>query len=205
MVILEDDYEAENLYEGTPMPALKSLDRTGRVIYIGSVSKSLSPALRIGYIVAHRPLIKELRLLRHSMVRHPSAFLQQAYALFLSLGHHESHSRRVNQAMRARLEVLADSLVKHLPGFRFAIPRGGASVWVQAPRWIDAADLAMLAQRRGVLIESGSVFFARPPYPCPFFRLRLSSIAPERIEDGIQALACAFDELAELRGELPEA
>ncbi len=51
-VIIEDDYEAENLYEGEPMPALKSMDRAGRVIYVGSVSKSLSPALRLGYIVA---------------------------------------------------------------------------------------------------------------------------------------------------------
>jgi len=55
-VIIEDDYEAENLYEGTPMPALKSLDKNGRVIYVGSVSKSLSPALRLGYIVAPRAL-----------------------------------------------------------------------------------------------------------------------------------------------------
>jgi GntR family transcriptional regulator / MocR family aminotransferase len=98
-VVIEDDYEAENLYEGKPMPALKSLDRAGRVIYVGSVSKSLSPALRLGYIVAPRALIQELRLLRHAMVRHPSAFLQHAFALFLSLGHHDSHTRRVNHAM----------------------------------------------------------------------------------------------------------
>ena len=99
-VVIEDDYEAENLYEGEPMPALKSLDKTGRVIYVGSVSKSLSPVLRLGYIVAPRALIRELRVIRHAMVRHPSAFLQHAYALFLSLGHHESHARRVNQAMQ---------------------------------------------------------------------------------------------------------
>ncbi len=108
-VIIEDDYEAENLYAGEPMPALKSLDRTGRVIYVGSVSKSLSPALRLGYIVAPRALIGELRLIRHAMVRHPSAFLQHAYALFLSLGHHESHARRVNQAMQERLTLAAQA------------------------------------------------------------------------------------------------
>ncbi len=56
-VVIEDDYEAENLYNGQPMPALKSLDRSGRVIYVGSISKSLSPALRLGYIVAPRDLL----------------------------------------------------------------------------------------------------------------------------------------------------
>jgi GntR family transcriptional regulator/MocR family aminotransferase len=201
-VIIEDDYEAENLYEGTPMPALKSLDKTGRVIYVGSVSKSLSPALRLGFIVAPRALIKELRVIRHAMVRHPSAFLQHAYALFLSLGHHESHARRVNHAMQERLALAAQALREHLPDFEFRLPSGGASIWVQAPTWVDATELSLMARSHGVLIEAGDVFFAKPPYPCPFFRLRLSSIAASQIPLGIQALGMAVEELALARGEV---
>ena len=200
-VIIEDDYEAENLYEGEPMPALKSLDKTGRVIYVGSVSKSLSPALRLGYIVAPRGLIKELRAIRHAMVRHPSAFLQHAYALFLSLGHHESHARRVNQAMQERLALAAQALREHLGDFEFTLPQGGASIWVRAPQWVDASELALIARNHGVLIEAGEFFFAKPPYPCAFFRLRLSSIAAAQIPAGIRALAMAVDELAQARGE----
>lgn len=201
LVIIEDDYEAENLYEGTPMPALKSLDKTGRVIYIGSVSKSLSPALRLGYIVAPRALIKELRAIRHAMVRHPSAFLQHAYALFLSLGHHESHARRVNKAMQERLALAAAALREHLPDFEFTLPQGGASIWVRAPAWVDASELSLMARSHGVLIEAGDVFFAKPPYPCPYFRLRLSSIAAGQIAAGIRALGLAAAELAQARGE----
>ncbi len=200
-VIIEDDYEAENLYEGAPLPALKSLDKTGRVIYIGSVSKSLSPALRLGFIVAPRALIKELRVIRHAMVRHPSAFLQHAYALFLSLGHHESHARRVNQAMQERLALAGQALREHLPDFGFTLPTGGASIWVHAPKWVDAAELALVARSRGVLIEPGNVFFAAPPEPCPFFRLRLSSIAANKIAEGVRALGQAVDELAQAHGE----
>ena len=200
-VVIEDDYEAENLYEGAPMPALKSLDKAGRVVYIGSLSKSLSPALRLGYIVAPRALVAELRLLRHAMVRHPSAFLQQAYALFLSLCHHESHARRVNAAMQERLAVVAQSLREFLPDFAFTIPQGGASLWVRAPAWADAGELGLIARRHGVLIEAGDVFFLQPPYPCPFFRLRLSSIPVAQIPAGVRALALAVDELARARGE----
>lgn len=199
-VLIEDDYEAENLYVGTPMPALKSMDRGGRVIYIGSVSKSLSPALRLGYIVAPRALVGELRLLRHAMVRHPSAFLQHAYALFLSLGHHESNARRVNQAFEERLAIAAEGLRDELPDFEFALPQGGASIWLRAPEWVDADELAAMARARGVLIEAGAAFFARPPYPCPYFRLRLSSIPAEKIRAGLQALALAVDDLAQARG-----
>lgn len=200
LVLIEDDYEAENLLEGAPIPALKSLDRSGRVIYVGSLAKSLAPALRLGYIVAPRALVAELRLLRHVIVRHPSAFLQHAYALYLSLGHHESHARRLNQAMRTRLAAAAEALQRELPDFSFTLPQGGASVWVQAPDWVDAAELALEARRHGVLIEPGDVFFQDPPYPCPFFRLRLSSIAPERVAPGIAALAQAVHGLARARG-----
>ncbi|MEI8267555.1 MAG: PLP-dependent aminotransferase family protein [Betaproteobacteria bacterium] len=199
-VLIEDDYEAENLFAGSPMPALKSMDKSGRVIYVGSLSKSLSPALRLAYIVAPRALIAELRLLRHAMVRHPSTLLQQAYALFLSLGHHESHARRVNAALQERLAVLAQALRDEMPDFSFRLPQGGASVWVSAPAWADAAELAHIARGHGVLIEPGDVFFLSPPYPCRHFRLRLSSIPAAQIAPGIRALSLAADELARARG-----
>ncbi len=194
-IVIEDDYEAENLYDGAPIPALKSLDRGGRVVYVGSLAKSLAPALRLGYIVAAPELIAELRQLRHVSVRHPSAFLQHAYALYLSLGNHESHARRLNQSMRLRMSAVAEALQRTLPEFSFRLPQGGASLWVQAPDWVDATELALEARRHGVLIEAGDVFFQDPPSPCPFFRLRLSSIATERIAPGIEALARAVADL----------
>lgn len=200
LVLIEDDYESEDLLEGDPIPALKSLDRAGRVVYVGSLPKSLSPAVRLGYIVAPSALATELRLLRHAMVRHPSAFLQHAYALFLSLGQHESHARRVNSVIAERIAAAGEALRRFLPGFRFVPPRGGASIWVQAPAWVDAGELALAARRHGVLIESGEVFFAVPPYPCPYFRLRLSSIDLTSIEPGVRALAQAAAELAAARG-----
>jgi GntR family transcriptional regulator/MocR family aminotransferase len=199
-VLIEDDYESDNLHDGAPIPALKSLDSGGRVIYLGSLSKSLSPALRLGYIVAPRALIEELRLLRHVVVRHPSAFLQQAYAFYLALGHHESHARRVIQVMRERITAAAESLRRHLPGFSFTVPQGGASIWVRAPHWVDGAALAQTARRHGVLIEPGNVFYVRPPYPCAYFRLRLSSIAVAQIDPGLAALSRAVAELAQVRG-----
>ena len=73
-------------------------------------------------------------------------------------------------------------------------------MWVRAPDWIDSSELALMARSHGVLIEAGEVFFISPPYPCPYFRLRLSSIAAEQIGEGIRALGMAVDELAQARG-----
>ncbi|TIV93529.1 MAG: PLP-dependent aminotransferase family protein, partial [Mesorhizobium sp.] len=86
-IIIEDGYDSQLLDEA-PQQALKSLDRSGRVIYVGSMSKTLAPGLRLGYIVASAGLIAELRALRRFMLRPPPANNQRAVALFLSLGHH---------------------------------------------------------------------------------------------------------------------
>lgn len=200
-VVIEDDYEAENLYAGEPTPALKSLDKTGRVIYIGSLSKSLSPAMRLGFIVAQKELVSELRVLRHAMVRHPSAFLQHAYALFLSLGHHDSHARRVNQVLAQRLDAAMKALAEHLPEFECTPAQGGASLWVKTPDWLDGGELAVRAREHGVLIEPGDVFFAQPLRPCPYFRLRLSSIDVGQIEAGVRALREAVRRMGWTRGD----
>ena len=96
--------------------------------------------------------------------------------------------------------LAAQGLRCHLSEFEFTPPLGGASLWVRAPKGLDGSELALAARTHGVLIEPGNVFFAQPPSPCPFFRLRLSSIAPGKIDAGLKALGDAVDDLARARG-----
>ena len=196
-VVIEDDYEAESAFEGEPTPALKSLDRCDRVIYVGSLSKSFAPGLRLGYIVASSELARELRGLRRLMLRHPSAFVQRAFALFVSLGHYDALMRRTAQAYRQRAHVLLDSLARHVPELRANPVSGGASCWVQGPRGLDSERLAERARAEGVLIEPGEVFFepAGDPAARGCFRLGYSAINSERIEPGVEALARALRSL----------
>ena len=150
-LIIEDDFESESRWGEGAIPALKSLDRDGRVIYVGSLAKSFAPGLRIGYIVAPRELAAELRALRRLMLRHPSAYIQRAFSLFISLGHHHSLLRRQSQAYQKRGAELAQALARHLPDFT-AIPiTGSSSCWLQGPPWLNAAALseAALAEGRG--------------------------------------------------------
>ena len=189
LVIIEDDFESENRFGGDPIPALKSLDRHDRVIYVGSLSKSLAPGLRIGYIVAAPALIEELRALRRLMLRHPSAFIQRAFALYLSLGHYDAQLRRLAMAQRSRGEAVLAALARHAPGCTVVPVAGGGSFWVQLPAGIDATELARHAAAQGVLIEPGDVFFAAEPAPGGYIRLGYQSIPVEAIEPGIRALA----------------
>ncbi len=196
-VLIEDDYECENRFEGEPVPTLKSLDRSGRVIYVGSLSKSLAPGLRLGYVVGPAELIRELRGIRRLNLRHPTAYMQRAFALFLSLGHYDALMRRLSAAHRERAQVLAAALARHLPELRPVPVAGGSSCWVEGPAWLDAERLSREAEKAGVLIEPGAVFFdaQTPPQNC--FRLGFSSIPKERIEAGVQRLAGVVRALAE--------
>jgi GntR family transcriptional regulator/MocR family aminotransferase len=187
-IVIEDDYESENRFEGEPTPALKSLDRNDRVIYVGSLSKTFAPGLRVGYIVGPAELIRELRALRRLALRHPSAYIQRAFSLFLSLGHYDALMRRLRGIYRERAAVLSDALATHLPHARFVPIAGGASCWVVGPSWLDASELARQAAPLGVLIEPGDVFFMSEAAGRNTFRLGYSSIPAERIDAGIRVL-----------------
>ncbi|WJF90452.1 PLP-dependent aminotransferase family protein [Paraburkholderia bonniea] len=188
-VVIEDDYESENNFSGTPHPALKSLDTADRVLYVGSLSKSFAPGLRLGYVVGPRALIQELRALRRLMVRHPVAYIQRAFAAFLALGHHDALLRRLMLAYKERAQALNAALDTYLPEFRHAQISGGASSWIEGPRWLDATRLAAEAEAHGILIEQGSVFFMAGLEQRHCFRMGFSSITLEKIAPGVRALA----------------
>ena len=189
-IIIEDGYDSQ-LMDDAPQQALRGMDRSGRVIYVGSMSKTLAPGLRLGYIVASSGLIAELRALRRFMLRHPPANNQRAVALFLSLGHHEALVRRLSAAFAERRKRLAHAVDAFLPEWRFGETPGGTSLWLEGPRGTDSAALAQMAEARGVLVEPGARFFDRSEKNGHFLRLGISSIALQHIEPGIRELATA--------------
>ena len=199
-VVIEDDYETENSFSGEPIPALKSLDRDDRVIYIGSLSKTFAPGLRVGYIVAPAPVVAELRGLRRLMLRHPSAFVQRAFAQFLSLGHYDALLRRLSLAHHERAKLMAAGLAAHLPDCRVVPVTGGSSCWVEGPPELDSERLALAAEQVGVLIEPGGVFFADPDPPRHCFRLGYSAIGVDKIDSGLRELGAVYGRLRALCG-----
>ncbi|NYT75912.1 PLP-dependent aminotransferase family protein [Alcaligenaceae bacterium] len=192
-ILIEDDYESQTSFHGDPLPPLKSIDRSGRVIYIGSLSKTMAPGMRLGFVVAPRELIHELRMVRRLNIRHPNAFVQRAFALFLSLGYYDSLLRRLTTASHQRANTLLAALETHMPEVRYVPISGGSSCWVEGPAWLDVTRLAEDAATLGVLIEPGAIFFRDPGKPRNCFRLGYSSIDSTRIEEGIRLLSVAMN------------
>jgi len=195
-ILIEDDFESEIRQGEQPMAALKSLDSDGRVIYVGSLAKTFAPGLRLGYVVAPAALMHELRALRRLMLRHPSAYVQRAFSLFISLGHLHALGRRQQHIYRERGQALAAALARHLPQFQPASASAAPWCWLQGPHGLDAHTLCQAALRAGIVLEPGGVFFmdeARAPRN--FLRVGFTSIATERIAPGIERLAQVVREM----------
>jgi GntR family transcriptional regulator/MocR family aminotransferase len=189
LVIVEDDYEFETNYVGDPCPALKSMDTEGRVIYVGSLSKTLFPGLRMGFLVGPKPLIKELRALRRLMVRHTPNNNQRAVALFLALGYHDALITRLERAYKLRWEEMRDALARYLPNSSRIPTFGGSSYWVTGPKGLDSDALALEALEAGLILEPGRICFAGEQGSSRYFRLGFSSIDSTQIAPGIKLLA----------------
>ncbi|NNE53815.1 MAG: PLP-dependent aminotransferase family protein [Sulfitobacter sp.] len=188
-IIVEDDYEFEMSFLKSPSPALKSLDRDGRVIYVGSFSKSLFPGLRLGYLVGSEPFIKEARALRASVLRHPPGHIQRTTAYFLSLGHYDALIRRMGAALQERRRVMEEAMAEHHLQISGRGYFGGSSFWMRAPDHVNTDDLARKLQSKGVLIEAGRPFFADLPQPANYYRLAYSSIPTGAIPKGVELIA----------------
>ena len=189
-LVVEDDYEFEISSKKSASPALKSLDSDGRVIYVGSFSKSLFPGLRLGYLVGSAPFISEARALRASVLRHPPGHIQRTAAHFLRLGHYDALINRMAKQYSIRRSTMAAAIKKYqLEIAGNSSPEGGSSFWMKAPKDLDTEILAKSLMKNGVLIEPGKNFFAPPNQLENYYRLAFSSINEEKIEGCIKLVA----------------
>lgn len=189
--ILEEDNDHEFHYDGRPVLPLAAADREGVVAYIGTFSKVLAPALRVGYVVAPRPLLEKLVAYRLHLDVQGDRVLEHALAELVEQGEVQRHVRRVRREYAARREVLVEALRRRLGGaLDFDVPAGGIGLWVRAAPGLDIDAWAARARKRGaVMVTAASL--AVDGRPRPFARLGFAALDRRELEEGIRRLAAA--------------
>ena len=186
-IVIEDDYEAEMNYFDSRSQSLRALDKNDRVIYIGSLSKTISPGIRLGFMVAHRDIIKQARIVRGVMMRHAPTVVQEVVALFFQLGYYDSHLRNIERRYKRRWQLMDDAIEKHLGMLKRTPTRGGTSFWLTGPEGFDATELGSRLRERGVLIDIGEIYYLNKNKRS--FRLGFAFVATKMLEEGIKIIA----------------
>jgi GntR family transcriptional regulator / MocR family aminotransferase len=160
--ILEDDYDSEFRYDAPPLPPLASLESTGRVIYVGTFSKALSPNLRIGYVLA--PLLREqLRRLKCWMDYHPNTQVQLALEYFLKEGYFAQHLRRMRRLYAEKRAALVQALAPVQAVASVCGLEAGLHAFVECDAQVPIEPLVQRCLRQGILLMDLSRYYAAEP------------------------------------------
>ncbi|HTF34501.1 MAG TPA: PLP-dependent aminotransferase family protein [Myxococcota bacterium] len=186
--ILEDDYDSELRLSAPASPALKTLDHAGQVVYVGTFSKALFPGLRVGYIVAARPLLDRIAAAHLAASFQTSTLAQAALVELSTAGAFERHVRRVRRLYSERLAVLLEAVGQELPeGTLAAAPAGGTALWVRLPPRADPDAILAAALEAGVVYARGDAFFLDGS-GSDCLSLGFANLSPGRIAEGVAIL-----------------
>ncbi len=186
--VVEDDIYGALRYHGRELPPLKSLDTAGLVIYLNSFSKIGFPGLRVGWIVASRRVIERLRWAKQRADLHTNLLGQAMLEELGRRGWLNKLLRRTRKVYERKLGVVLRAIDRHFPpDVRCVEPEGGMSVWVELPAGLDAVELLVKAQDRGVIFAPSRYFYFQEPRHNAL-RLCFTPLADDQIEKGISVL-----------------
>jgi DNA-binding transcriptional MocR family regulator len=197
LVLLESDIYSELRYQGSALPPLKQLDGSGNTILLGSYSKVSFPGLRVGWVIAPRPVVARLAEAKQLSDLHSDQLSQAVLLRFAESGELARHLERARAAGAERLEAALHACARYLPaGATFSSPAGGMNLWIELPAPLTAETLLSRVEERGVNFLPGRYFSTRRPH-VRGLRISFGGLSSEQITRGIQILGqTAVSELA---------
>ncbi|MCA8917184.1 MAG: PLP-dependent aminotransferase family protein [Planctomycetes bacterium] len=192
-MIVEDDYDSEFRYEGRPVRALAGIDGAGAVIYVGSFSKVMYPALRVGYVVAPEWLIEAMVGLRWHIDFMPPMLESAALAQFIEEGHFERHLRKMRTLYAEKRRAFNAILAQHLPGvLPEPVPPGGMKIMLNVPRHLTRQDALMAALNAGVRVYDQSVCYFDPAAAPDTLTIGFTALPVEKVKEAAHRLVRAW-------------
>jgi 2-aminoadipate transaminase len=189
LIVVEDDPYGALRYAGSDIPPVKSLDTERIVIYHSTISKTIAPGLRVGWVVASEEIRRKLTIAKQAADLHTSSLDQRIVHRYLSDFDNNAHVERIRKSYGERFAIMDASLRETMPpGFTWTHPQGGMFLWVTCPEGVNTNHLMHEALARKVLFVPGQDFFSDASGQ-RFMRLNFSNASPDQIREGIGRLA----------------
>ena len=190
--VLEDNPYGEIRFAGQHVPAVKSFDKSGHVLYMSTFSKTLAPGFRLGWLVADEDVVNKLTVLKQSADLHTDNLAQFAVAQFFADNDVDAHVKEISDLYGKRKDLMLEGTKKYFPeGVKYTNPEGGMFLWVEVPGVDDTVELFKECLEHDVAFVPGDPFFAGEAQPGAF-RLNYSNMKEDQIEVGLKRLGAAL-------------
>ncbi|MCC4383918.1 PLP-dependent aminotransferase family protein [Limosilactobacillus reuteri] len=190
--VLEDNPYGEIRFAGEHVPAVKSFDKSGHVLYMSTFSKTLAPGFRLGWLVADEDVVNKLTVLKQSADLHTDNLAQFAVAQFFADNDVDAHVKEISDLYGKRKDLMLEGIKKYFPeGVKYTDPEGGMFLWVEVPGVDDTVELFKECLEHDVAFVPGDPFFAGEAQPGAF-RLNYSNMKEDQIEVGLKRLGAAL-------------
>lgn len=190
--VLEDNPYGEIRFAGQHVPAVKSFDKSGHVLYMSTFSKTLAPGFRLGWLVADKNVVNKLTVLKQSADLHTDNLAQFAVAQFFADNDVDAHVKEISALYGKRKDLMLEGIKKYFPeGVKYTDPEGGMFLWVEVPGVDDTVELFKECLEHDVAFVPGDPFFAGEVQPGAF-RLNYSNMKEDQIEVGLKRLGAAL-------------
>lgn len=194
-IILEDDPYGELRYVGKDIKPVKSWDDEGRVIYMSTFSKILSPGLRVGWVVAHPDILQKLIIAKQSTDVCANVLGQRIAHEYIAQGHIDPQIEKIKKIYSRKMEIMLAGMSEFMPSdLRWTRPEGGMFLWVDLPEWMDSAELLKKALKKRVAFVTGRAFFANPKEGDSSVRLNFTHPSDELITEGLRRLGSVVNQ-----------
>lgn len=190
--VLEDNPYGEIRFAGQHVPAVKSFDKSGHVLYMSTFSKTLAPGFRLGWLVADEDVVNKLTVLKQSADLHTDNLAQFAVAQFFADNDVDAHVKEISALYGKRKDLMLEGIKKYFPeGVKYTDPEGGMFLWVEVPGVDDTVELFKECLEHDVAFVPGDPFFAGEVQPGAF-RLNYSNMKEDQIEVGLKRLGAVL-------------
>ena len=198
ILILEDNPYGDLRYEGEYIPAIKSFDEDGLVMYAGSFSKVISPGMRVAYVIGPQPVIQKMVVCKQGADVHTNIWSQIVCYEFMHNYDFNAHLEGLRKIYTKKRQVLLDAMEKNLkPYITWDDFNGGLFAWCHLPEGVDMIDFCNQAVKRKVCVVPGTAFLTDENDPCDAFRINFSTPTDEQLVKGVEILGQLIRDIVE--------